>query len=408
MKLLFVTPFVPDERVGHGTATVSSHLVSHFARRHDVTVACFTFSAQEVELVHSLRAGGLDIHHVPFPGARVRAMWARIRSLARTEPYAIGLFQAAAMRRLLRQLVERSRYDLVQFDTTFAGAYVDVVPVGVKTALVEIDFSVKPLERRYRRARSLLKRAWYRREWEQMRAYEPRLCRRFDIVLAVAPEDREELLRLDADLRIDLFRYGAAPSLFELPMANGNQQQVLFLGGFLHPPNAEAVQWLAESIVPLVRAQLPGVRVTCVGADPPDWLRQAAAHAGMVMTGRVPEVAPYLSVADVGVVPLRSGGGVKLKTLEMMAAGRAIVTTTIGIEGIEARAGEHLLVADDAASFANAVVRVLKDDTLRMRLGQQARALVARNHQWAVNLEQLEADYVALSRAPYPRVAYAV
>ena len=397
VRLLLVTPFVPHARVGHGTATVATHVVDHFRRRHDVTVACFSFNDKERALAEELRADGVDLHVVPFPDSAVRAWTSRVASVVRGTPYTIALFDVPEMRRLIARLVAQSRFDLAQFDTTFAGPYVDVIPASTKTVLVEIDFTVKPLRRRLSHQPAGLKRAWYRRELEQMLRYEPSLCRRFDSVLAVSDEDRSELLRLDPSLRVGVLRYGADPALFQIPIEPvSGRSSVLFLGAFLHKPNVDAVWWLSQEILPRLRALAPGAAVTCVGGDPPADLRAAAAAAGAIVTGWVPDIPAYLATADVGIVPLRMGGGVKLKTLEMMAAGRAIVTTPIGIEGIEAVDGEHVLVATTAAQFAAQIARLLGDTGLRARLGRNARDLALRNHRWATNLAGLEQDYLEL------------
>lgn len=408
MRMLLVTPFVPHPGVGHGTATVATHVVEYFHRRHSLTVACFSFSAHDRDLAQTLSATGVDVRALTFPYSPARAWAARVASLVTRTPYTTTLFDVSVMRQLLTQLFAESRFDVVQFDTTFAGCYVDLVPAGTRTALVEIDFTVKPLERRYEHERSRIKRRWYRRELEAMRRYEPALCRRFDRVYAVSSEDRAALERLDPALHVGLFRYGAGAQLFQLPLKEHAGQVVLFVGAFLHTPNVEAVSWLSESIVPLVKARVGEARFTCVGADPPQALRRQAEAAGVTVTGRVPDVSAYLADADVGVVPLRSGGGVKLKTLEMMAAGRAIVTTPIGIEGIEAHDGEHVLVADTAEAFAAHIVRLLEDDGLRARLGRSARALALQHHQWANNLRRLEEDYLDLAQGERRLAALAV
>jgi glycosyltransferase involved in cell wall biosynthesis len=383
-------------------------VVDYFGSRHDLTVVSFTFSEKEVELAAELRARGLNIHTVPFPQSAPRAWAKRVASLASDVPYAIGLFNVPAMRRRLTSLLAEREFDVVQFDTTFAGSYVDLVAGRAKTVLVEIDFTVKPLARRYQLEQSPIKRAWYRRELNRMRRFEPALCRRFDRVLAVSSEDRAGLLELAPSLPVNVFRYGAEPSLFQLPLREHGEGQVLFIGSYIHPPNVDAATWFARSIFPMVQVQVPAARVTYVGGNPPDSVREAATAQGIHVTGWVADVTPYLARADIGVVPLRSGGGVKLKTLELMAAGKAIVTTAIGIEGIDARDGEHVLVADTAESFATQVVRLLRDDALRARLARNARELAVRGHQWAGNLRELEADYLDLVHGPRRLAARAV
>jgi glycosyltransferase involved in cell wall biosynthesis len=199
-----------------------------------------------------------------------------------------------------------------------------------------------------------------------------------------------------------------APELFDLPAEDQPDGSLLFVGAFLHGPNVEAARWLCDAILPMVRRERPAARLSCVGGNPPPWLVARAGPPGLSVTGWVPDVRVHLARARIGLVPLRSGGGVKLKTLELMAAGKAIVTTPIGIEGIEARDGEHVLVAETAEAFAGCVVRLLDDAGLRQRLGRRARELARRDHSWAQNLGRLEDDYVNLVRAPAMPVACAV
>jgi len=409
LRMLLVTPFVPHVRVGHGTATVASHVVEYFGGRHDLSVASFSFSDREHALAQEVARGCAGMHVVPFPASAARQWRTRIGSVLRGVPYLTSLFDVPAMRAELTRLLAARPFDVVQFDTTFMGAYVDLVQdPHTKTALVEIDFTVKPLTRRYERARPSLKRIWYRRELARMRQYEPALCRRFDRVLAVSSDDQAALQRLDPALRVDLFRYGVAPELFDLAAEERPDGCLLFLGAFLHRPNVEAARWLCDAILPIVRRGRPEARLSCVGGNPPEWLAARAGSHGVSVTGWVPDVRVHLARAHIGLVPLRSGGGVKLKTLELMAAGKAIVTTPIGIEGINAIDGEHVLVADTAKAFAGCVVRLLDDAALRRRLGRRARELARRDHSWAQNLGRLEDDYLNLANAPAMPVARAV
>ncbi|HUS16326.1 MAG TPA: glycosyltransferase family 4 protein, partial [Chloroflexia bacterium] len=149
---------------------------------------------------------------------------------------------------------------------------------------------------------------------------------------------------------------------------------LLFVGNFNHPPNVDAAVWLVEAILPIVRAECPGVRLLLVGKDPPSAVR-ALASAGVAVTGTVPEVAPYLREATVFVAPLRQGGGMRIKVLEALASGIPVITTPVGAAGIVAQPGRDLLVAEDAAAFAAAALRALEDPALRDRLGAAGAAL---------------------------------
>ena len=407
LNILLLTLFVPHRDVGHGHATVDSHYAQHFARGHALTVAAFTFSDEEAVLAKRVAASGLDLRTVAFPDGPGRRMAARARSLAGGAPFMPRLFDVAPMRALLARLFREKPFDIVQVQTCFLGEYATSIPSTARSVLMELDVSVKPLERRYKLERSLLRRAWHRRQWRLMRNYEPRLCVGFDRVYAVSQEDRAIIGDLSGRDDVGVFRYGADSGLLSIPLKTGNDLTGLFVGAFMHRPNVDGAEWFCSSILPGIRQQIDGFRFRCVGRNPPPSLAALNGTPGVEVAGWEPDLPGRLARADVGIVPLLSGGGVKLKTLEMLAAGRAVVTTPIGIEGIDARDGEHVLVARDATEFAAQVVRVLKDEPLRRRLAVRGRELVLRDHQWPANLAALEQDYLSLAgRHAPPRAVH--
>ncbi|GAC1419990.1 MAG: glycosyltransferase [Actinomycetota bacterium] len=160
-----------------------------------------------------------------------------------------------------------------------------------------------------------------------------------------------------------------------------NDRQALFVGPLAFAPNRDAVAWFSSEIMPL----LDGITLTVAG-EPAGF----AAPSGVGLAGRVNDVRPMTAHAGVVVVPLRSGSGTRLKILEALAMEKAVVSTTIGAEGLDVRNEEHLLIADDAASFAAAVTRALSDDALRERLGRNGRALVQRLYRWDMTVQAIE------------------
>ncbi|PYR70456.1 MAG: hypothetical protein DMF88_02895 [Acidobacteria bacterium] len=400
MRMLLVTPFLPHRNVGHGTATVVSRFVQYFAARHELSIVTFYNGLEELALVDEVRQQGASVTALPFPGA---GFWYRQRTRINTafdrRPFMVSLFDVPPMRSAIRQLLRTSTFDLVHIDTTQMGSYVDLVGRGgPKTALVEIDVSMKPLRRRYEQAASWPERVVYGREWRRMCRYEPELCRKFDMVFAVSDEDRQLLATAGVADRLALFRYGVDEDVFEIPPKRQFDSALLFLGSFMHEPNVDAAEWFVTSVLPLVRARVPGATVHLVGG----WQEKVAhlgRHPGVVVTGRVDDVKRYLAMADVCVVPLRWGGGVKLKTLEMMAAARPVVATHVGTEGIHVEHGTDVLLASSAEEFAARTVELLRDRGAREALGQNARRLVMREHRWQDNLERMERSYEMLVNA---------
>ena len=179
----------------------------------------------------------------------------------------------------------------------------------------------------------------------------------------------------------------------------GQSPNILTLGTLYYPPNADGVRWFAQQVYPLVLEQVPAATLTIVGPRPPkDIVALATRHKSLVtVPGYVPDLVPYLERAALMVVPVRAGSGMRVRILEAFARGVPVVTTTTGVEGIEAVDGEHLLVADEPAAFAEAVVRLLRDPELGRRLAANGRRLAEEKYDWRVALPKLEGVYDAVA-----------
>jgi glycosyltransferase involved in cell wall biosynthesis len=169
---------------------------------------------------------------------------------------------------------------------------------------------------------------------------------------------------------------------------------VLFLGSFIHPPNVDAAVRLARSVMPAVRQKVPAAALEIVGDAPPKAVRELAGD-GVIVTGRVPDVRPYLDGAAVVAAPLRLGGGVRVKVLDSLAAGKALVATPRALAGLPIEPGTHALVADTDAELTDALVELLRDPERRRRIGEAARTLAAERLGW----ERAAVEYEALYRS---------
>ncbi|MEE7567791.1 glycosyltransferase, partial [Xanthomonas sp. Kuri4-3] len=199
-----------------------------------------------------------------------------------------------------------------------------------------------------------------------------------DVTLLVSAAEREQL-RVDApQVRAELLS-----NLHEVAGAGADweaRRDLVFVGGFRHPPNVDGVRWFIREVFPRIRAQLPDVLFHCVGADVPDELQRLAdACEGVQLLGHVPVLAPYMDGMRVAVAPLRFGAGVKGKVNLSMAHGQPVVATLCAVEGMHLRDGEDVLVADDAEGFADAVVRLYRDPQLWQRLAGNGLHNVARH-----------------------------
>jgi polysaccharide biosynthesis protein PslH len=247
-------------------------------------------------------------------------------------------------------------------------------------------------------------------QWGRLRRYEGRVCQDADAVVVVSATDAALLMRIAPEARYVVVPNGVDTSAFAFRATPpAEPPELVFTGTMDYRPNVDAMLWFAEAILPLVRRARPEVRCVVVGKAPDQRLLAAAQREpGLVVTGAVPDVQPYLARAAVYVVPMRMGSGSRLKVLEALAAGVPLVSTRLGMEGIAVNAEEYALVAETAPAFADAVLRLLRDPALAERLAVRGRALVEERYDWACLTPRLPtlyaeiAEYFATRQAPSP------
>jgi glycosyltransferase involved in cell wall biosynthesis len=259
-------------------------------------------------------------------------------------------------------------------------------------------------ERHAQVAAHLVKKAYMREQWRRMRRHEAAECRRFDHVIAVSPQDAEVFRRdfgvrsvTDVPTGVDTEYFRPSGREARLP------HELVFTGSMDWLPNEDAILWFAAEILPRVRARVPGATLTVVGRNPTPAVRALDGAGGVTVTGSVPDVRPYIERAAAFVVPIRIGGGTRLKIYEAMAMGRAVVSTAVGAEGLPVRDGVDAVLADAPDAFADAVVALLTDPARAEAVGREAAAMVRARYGWDAVTARFAADCeaaVAARRAP--------
>ncbi|MGQ9515994.1 MAG: glycosyltransferase [Anaerolineae bacterium] len=234
-------------------------------------------------------------------------------------------------------------------------------------------------------------------QWRKLRRFEARVCQAVDHVVAVSEADRLALQRLVPGLDIKVIPNGVdldyySPTL-PIPPADLPRPALVFTGKMDFRPNVDAAIWFAEQVLPRVRAEYPGATFAIVGRDPLPQVRRLSQLPGVIVTGYVPDDRAYFSAADVYVVPLRVGGGTRLKVLSAMAMGKAIVSTSLGCEGLGVAHEREVLFGDTPEAFAAHVVRLLRDAGLGQEMGRQARQFVEQHYAWSSLVPRFEQLY---------------
>jgi sugar transferase (PEP-CTERM/EpsH1 system associated) len=305
-------------------------------------------------------------------------------SLAR-RPIAVFPFYCAEVASRLQDIIAREKIHVFQIEHSLLAAYLDAAPRegGCRTVLSLHNVCFEQYRQMARLDVGLAARALYRLKAFAMRNAERHYLPRFDCCVVVSTADRELLQRTLPEVRAVVIENGVDCARLEsLPEASSGSG-LLFAGVMGYPPNADGVMLFARSILPRIRVFVPDVKLLVVGHAPPARVKALGREPGIEVTGYVNDILPYYRLAKVIVIPLRAGGGTRLKILEAMALGRAVVSTTIGCAGLEVRHRVHLLIADDPQQFADCVVQLLGDDALRAELAANARRLVEERYDWA-------------------------
>ena len=396
MKILMVSRFFPYPKVTHSGGTDLFHYIEALqARGHQIALASYIMPAEQ-EYLHSMRPYCSVIETVP-----AISPWGQRLAKA---PYLLAYPQqwveafSRPMRQVIQNLLSQQHYDLVHFEHLWTAQYLDLVQ-GSATALDEVDVDSIVLFRRSRRARSWLLRRYLRWCWLRTVQLEVDACEKMDLVFTRSDKDRKYLQCLAPDRNIRVL-----PPWFEgvqktvLPLDHIEPRSLLFVGNMSRGPNIEAVVYFCEGIFPRVLQAIPDAHLYVVGDDPPSRIMHLSSDH-ITVTGYVQDLQPYYARCQVFVAPLLIGGGIIVKILDALAAGRPVVTTSIGNEGIEAVPGRDLHVADTSELFTDRVIDLLTSTQHWREMSQHGRRFVEQKYQWSTIIDDLEDAYARLLQA---------
>lgn len=397
MNILFLSawyPYPPD----NGSKLRVYHLLRSLAVSHQVELASFAFGTACPDDAVQYAGVCRKVHTVARdPGVRSRLVHAA-RFLS---PAPVTVLPIPAMRTLVHSALRHARYDAIIASTGTMATYALAAGKGIALVLEEHNSFSRWMHDRYQSAVGTLARAQTWVSWRKTRAYERRLFPRFDLVTMVSDQDRNVSLGLlpQSGPPVHVVPNGVDCEHNRLGIASPQPGSLVYNGAMTYSANYDAMRWFLKDVYPLVRAQVPGASLAITGSTEGVDLSGLALEETVRLTGYVKDIRPTIAGSAVCVVPLRQGGGTRLKILEAMALGTPVVSTSKGAEGLEVADGEHLLVADSPDEFAAATARVLSDEELRRRLSHNARQLVEQRYDWGA----IGAAFVRLVEATVER-----
>ena len=319
----------------------------------------------------NVRAVDIDTSRVIMPA---------LRALSGEVTYLVARFVSKKFCDVLQERLQRFQPDVVQIESPFLLPYASCVreESGARIVLRSLNVEFRIWESLSRTARTPLRRLALRRIASALRAYELKQMETLDAIVPISAADADDFQSLGCTRPMHVVPCGVGDSFHR----NGapEPEHIGFIGSLAYRPNQEAAAWILDELWPRVRERAPRARLSIAGTSPPQWLRRNAERRGVNLHADVADADAFLRKVSVVIAPLFAGGGMRIKVLEAMALEKPIVATTIGAGGIAVEHERDILIADDTPSFADAVVRLLREPETARRIGIAARANVAERY----------------------------
>lgn len=412
LSVLCVSP-MPPSPPQFGAQARMHGLMTQLARHHDVTAVTLIddeFDPDECRRAMQVYCSEVVLVRHPFGRKGLNKRLSQLRSLTSTRSFERLHLTVPAQQQAIDRVLHAKRFDIVDLEFPYLGHYnLRQAPLGQKPPAVIVDsHNIEyDLTRQYARGgSSLVRRLYAEANWRKLRPEELATYRQADGVYLCSAADERRLLEEAPSVRTAVIPNAADVEFYQPrstdPLPDG--RTVLYFGRLSTTANADGVTHFAENIWPRVAAAHPEARLKIVGAQPPPAL-MALAGPRFELTGFVSDLRPHLAAAAVVVVPLRLGGGTRLKIVEAMAMGKPIVSTTLGAEGIDLLPERDALIADEPQAFAASVIRLLNDPALRARLAESARQLAVERYSWttvAASLDRFIGEVMTARRSLTP------
>ncbi|MBI1804266.1 MAG: glycosyltransferase [Ignavibacteriae bacterium] len=381
MNILYLLTDLPFPPIGGGRSR-SFYLLKALASKDEVTVVSFVSPETSLSDIDAVRQYCVKIITVPMNTRHYPLRF--LESLLARTPYKVLQYSSEEFAMQVRILLNTGTFDIVLSEHPYLAPYLpDPAKACVIPQNIEMMFSIY---KRFALHGNLLMRFYAATQWRKLMRYELTVYRKYGTFIALNQCEFATIKSLVPNIRTCLVPNGVDVEYFSPSQQRSAHvhTNIVFTGVFSYYPNEQAALTFSREILPIIRKRIPQIRFTIVGKDPSKRIRRLVEDPHITVTGFVNDVRPYMEKASVIVVPLRIGGGTRLKILEALAMGKPVISTTIGCEGLNVEHRKNVLIADTAEEFAQAVINVLEDSVLANSLGREGRQLVEREYRWEV------------------------
>jgi len=382
MKVLWLSHILPYPPKG-GVSQRSYNLIKEISKTHKIYLIAINqkkllSSINQIEkAVKELKKFCYEVEVINLP---VNKSFIALKSFFSKRPYTANWLNFPEVRYAIRKFIKKYKFDLVHFDSIDLGEYINEVETLPKV-LNHHNIESHMMFRRFIKEKNILKKIYFFQEAIKLKNYEKKICPKFDYNLTVSELDKERLLKICHDIKIEVIPNGVDIEYFKPKNNKFEPKTLIFAGGMSWYPNRDAMLFFCKKIWPVLKKRWPDVKMTIIGRNPPKYiLKLAQQDSNLIVTGFVDDVRPYLEKAHVYVCPIRDGGGTKLKILDALAMGKPIVAHPIAVEGIDVEVEKHIFLAKKPSEFVQQIERLLDDIGLCHSLSKQDRELVVKKY----------------------------
>lgn len=380
MNVLIVDEEVPYP-LNTGKRLRTYNLIRRLQEQHKITYLCYGDGITALP-----GCPNVDLHTLASPVIEqkgIRFYGALLGNLLSSKPYIVDRHFSADMSKAVRRLVETGTFDLIHCEwTPYTESIRQVLPL-LPSVLSAHNVEARIWERYYSAERNPLKKAYIGIQWEKLRRYEREAGACYTEVVAVSEPDKLIFEQEYGCQRVHVVANGVDESYFSPQSRPRKPASMVFSGSMDWRPNQDGARYFIEEILPSIRKRVPQATFTVVGRKPPTWLTDMASSApGITVTGTVDDVRPFVAESLLYVVPLRVGGGSRLKILEALSMEMPVLSTTVGAEGLDLVDGQDVILRDDPSSFAETAADMLQQPEHWSRLGKGGRRLILERYTW--------------------------
>jgi len=390
MKILLITHFLPYPPRG-GCNQRGFNLIKQTAKHHELHLVTFyrkshlQQSEHLDESIEAMRQYCREVHVFPLPGdhSRLRYFTILILNLFSSDPYSAALYRSPSLQRKVLEMLGKHDYDIVEIGEIGLLNYARLAP-GIPKLLVHQNIESQLLYRRAEVASNPLSRLYIRLQAYRTARFEHRAANLIERHTVCSDIDKTTIEKINPNINAIVVSNGVDTEFFKSTGEEVEPNSLIFVGGLTWLPNRDAMLFFKNDIWPLLKKKLTEIKITVVGSNPPaELMALAKTDKNFVVTGFVEDIRSLVSRAAVYVVPIRVGGGTRLKILDAMSMSKAIVSHPIGAEGIAVTEGKDIAIAETAESFADTIIDLLDNPDKRIEIETNARRTVENLYDWS-------------------------